>query len=113
MLRIYHNPKCSKSRAALARLEAAGLKPEIVNYLADPPRRDQLEALIDKLDEPASRLLREQPSAGDLSDADVIDILLASPELLQRPIIETQPRALIARPPELLDDFLHIENRAS
>lgn len=112
MLRIYYNPECSKSRAALARLQAAGLEPEIVDYLQKPPQRAQLEALIAKLDEPAAQLLRQHPDAAELGDAEVVATLVAAPELLQRPIVEQDGRAIIARPPERLDAFLAIGDDA-
>lgn len=113
MLRIYYNPECSKSRSALSRLQAAGLEPEIVDYLRQPPLRRQLEDLIGKLDEPAARLLRQQPHNPELRDADVVDALLASPELLQRPIVERDAAAIIARPPETVDEFLGIGSTGS
>lgn len=106
MLRLYYNPKCSKSRAALARLEAAGLQPEVIDYLRMPPTRTMLEAVVRKLDGAPTQLLREAPQADATTAAAVIDALLQSPQLLQRPIIEDDTRALIARPPERLDAFL-------
>jgi len=109
MLRIYHNPGCSKSRAALARLQAAGHKPEIVNYLDAPPSGQQLQALIRKLDVPGAELLRERPEA-IVDDAAVIAALLAAPENMQRPIIEDERRAIIARPPQRADSFVQNKN---
>lgn len=105
MLRIYHNPRCSKSRTALARLRDAGADVETIEYLKTPPQRDQLKTLIEKLDVPASELLREQAGDGGDDNA-IIDALLADPKRLQRPIIEDDTRAIIARPPERADEFL-------
>lgn len=106
MLRIYHNPHCSKSRAALARLQQAGLEPEIINYLNNPPSREQLVTLIDKLDVPATELLREPLDNNSPSHDAIVDAILATPKRLQRPIVEDDTRAIIARPTERLDDFL-------
>lgn len=105
MLRLYHNPRCSKSRAVLARLQESGTELEVIQYLKTPLQRDQLQTIIQKLDVPTSELLREQ--TGDTGDDNaIIDALLAEPKLLQRPIIEDDSRAIIARPPERADEFL-------
>lgn len=108
MLRLYYNPNCSKSRAALARMQAAGLAPQVINYLTDPPQRQQLQALIDKLDEPAAKLLRDHADTEVVDAAEVVTRLLAAPELMQRPVVELETRAIIARPPERIDAFLSI-----
>lgn len=114
MLRIYYNPKCSKSRAALQRLEAAGLTPEVVNYMKNPPSRDQLESLANKLVDPVTHLLREAPDAEEPSSSSaVIAALMAAPEIMQRPIVETQTTALIARDPKRLDSFVNAGETAS
>lgn len=106
MLRIYHNPRCSKSRAALARLHDAGLEPEVIKYLDTPPQRAQLEAIVAKLDRPASELLRDTPDSANMDDAAIIDAILATPKLLQRPIIEDDTRATVGRPTERVDTFI-------
>jgi arsenate reductase len=106
--RIYHNPRCSKSRATLELLEARGIEPEIVEYLKTPPDRATLEALVRKLGESASALVRtgepefreRHPSGSPLSDDEALALLAAEPRLLQRPIVETARAARIGRPPE-------------
>jgi arsenate reductase len=107
-LRIYHNPRCSKSRAALALLEARGLEPEIVEYLATPPDAACLHALLGKLGVAARDLVRSSEDdfhdAGiDLataSDDAIVAALVERPRLLQRPIVELGDAARIGRPPE-------------
>lgn len=114
MLRIYHNPCCSKSCAALALLEDAGKTPDIVNYLDEPPSEERLRKMLAKLDISATELLRSTESAyktlgldrGRVSNEDAIKALLTQPKLMQRPIIETEDRAFIARPPERVKEIL-------
>lgn len=115
MLRLYHNPRCSKSRAALVILEEEGHQPEVIRYLDNPPDEVMLRALVAKLARPAAELLRrnepEFKTLGlarqdDIGDEDAIDALLTQPKLLQRPIIETDAQALVARPPERVRELL-------
>ena len=105
---LYHNPRCSKSRAALALLEENEVQPEIVYYLENPPSREQLLHLLQLLGISLGDLLRssepefEQLGLGDstLSEDILLDIVVEHPKLLQRPIAVKGTRALIARPPE-------------
>ncbi len=105
-VKIYHNPRCSKSRAALALLTAHGAQVEIVDYLAAPPSRAQLKALQRKLGVPALSMVRtNEPefrpfATRALSDTEIFDLLAEQPRLLQRPIVEADGRARIGRPPE-------------
>jgi arsenate reductase len=106
--RIYHNPRCSKSRAALALLNERGVTVEIVDYLRQPLTRSELQRLLDELrvepleivrtNEPEYRALAQ--SGREPTRAEVLDWLAAEPRLLQRPIVEVDGRALIGRPPE-------------
>lgn len=104
--RIYHNPRCSKSRATLALLEQRGIDLEIVDYLASPPSKATLRALMRKLDGPALAMVRTgepefKPYLGrELGDNDVVDLLAEVPRLLQRPIVELGDKARVGRPPE-------------
>lgn len=110
--RIYHNPRCSKSRAALALLEERGIEIEIVSYLDHPPSKADLGALVRKLGVPALALVRtDEPEFRDhrgrtLTDDAVLDLLAAEPRLLQRPIVEVGAHARIGRPPELVLELL-------
>jgi arsenate reductase len=110
--KIYHNPRCSKSRAALALLEQRGVGTEIVDYLASPPSRDVLRGLLRKLRAPALTMVRTdepefQPFKGrDLDEEQILDLLVAHPRLLQRPIVEIGSKARIGRPPEQVLELL-------
>ncbi|MBB6053117.1 arsenate reductase (glutaredoxin) [Armatimonas rosea] len=105
---LYHNPACSKSRAALALLQEHGIAPELVLYLETPPSVEQLEAVLQKLGQPARTLLRtdepEYTTLGldnpALTDTELLAALAAHPRLLQRPIAVFGERAVIGRPPE-------------
>ncbi len=105
---LYHNPRCSKSREALALLESRGFTPEIVLYLETPPDRGELSSLLHKLGIPARALLRTKESEytdlglkdPDLSDDALIDAMIQHPRLIERPIAIVGERATIGRPPE-------------
>lgn len=113
-LTLYHNPRCSKSRAALALLEARGLTPTIVHYLETPPSVEQLRELLRKLGLPARQLLRsgeEQYSALNLADSSLseeqlLSAMAAQPKLIERPILLVGNRAVIGRPTEKLLELL-------
>lgn len=105
---IYHNPRCSKSREALALLEARGIEPEIVLYLQDPPSKATLKGLVKKLGlETARGLMRVKEAPYTELDLDnvraetaLIDAMHANPVLIERPIVVNGERAVIGRPPE-------------
>jgi arsenate reductase len=104
--KIYHNPRCSKSRATLALLRERGVDLEIVDYIAAPPSKATLRELMRKLGGPALAMVRTEdqefrPHAQRaLTDEEVVDLLAAEPRLLQRPIVEIGASARIGRPPE-------------
>lgn len=105
---IYHNPECSKSRAALALLEENDVSPEIIYYLETPPNIEDLKKLLDKLNLQLSDIIRRSEDDFDelglddetLSEEIVLDLLQKHPQLLQRPIVVKGDKAIIARPPE-------------
>jgi len=105
---LYHNPRCSKSREALALLEANGCKPEVVLYLDTPPTAKQLKTLLASLDISARQLLRKtedlykELNLADekLSEAALIKAMVANPKLIERPIFINGDRAIVGRPPE-------------
>lgn len=113
---IFHNPRCSKSRQALLLLQDRGVEVDVRLYLQDAPDRGELEQLLARLGLQARELLRKgeadyrerQLSNPDLSDADLIDAMVACPKLIERPIVIRGERAVVGRPPEhvlaLLDD---------
>lgn len=102
--RIYHNPRCSKSRAALALLEEHGAAVEVIDYIANPLSRAELAALLKKLDGDALDLVRrDDPELAKRAAAapdKIPDLLAENPRALQRPIVEVGRRAVIGRPPE-------------
>jgi arsenate reductase (glutaredoxin) len=106
-LTIYHNPKCSKSRATLALLEQRGTRPRIVRYLETPPTAAELEAIVAKLGIRPEQLVRKgedvfQSKYADkkLSDAEWIEAMAQDPILIERPIVVRGAKAVIGRPPE-------------
>lgn len=111
---IYHNPRCSKSRAALELLNSDDCEPEIIEYLDTPPSRETLEALLDMLGMEPRELIRthekEYQEAGlenpDLSRADLIAAMIKHPRLIERPIVVKDGKAAIGRPPEKVLDIL-------
>lgn len=111
---IYHNPRCSKSRQTLQILRDAGIEPEIVEYLKNPPSAAELEAILDKLDLEPRALMRtkETPyaenSLGDdsLGREALIDAMVENPVLIERPIVVKGERAVLGRPPENVTELL-------
>jgi arsenate reductase (glutaredoxin) len=110
---IYHNPRCTKSRQAMQVVDELGADVDVVRYLETPPDATTLREIVDKLeDDPADLVRREQWSelgvtAGDVSTSEgVVDVLVAHPQLLQRPLLVTPDRAIIGRPTERVRDLL-------
>lgn len=110
-MKYWHNPRCSKSREGLALLQARGIAPEIVDYLANPPSATELVAVMDKLGGDPRRLVRFKEalagelglSADDTRSAHEWAVLLAAhPRLIERPVLEDATRAVIGRPTEAL-----------
>ncbi len=105
---IYHNPRCSKSRATLALLEARGLKPKIVDYLKTPPSAAELKAILNKLGLKPRDILRAGETVyaelglktRDLDDDALIAVMVKNPILIERPIVVAGDRCAIGRPPE-------------
>ncbi|MEX5331389.1 arsenate reductase (glutaredoxin) [Pseudomonas paraeruginosa] len=111
---LLHNPRCSKSRAALELLEARGLQPQVVRYLETPPSATELKSILAKLGLPARQLLRtgeEEYKALGLDDASLgeealIQAMAAHPRLIERPVLVAGDRAVIGRPPEKVLEIL-------
>ncbi|MCK5902611.1 MAG: arsenate reductase (glutaredoxin) [Cocleimonas sp.] len=113
--RIYHNPRCSKSRATLALLEAKGEQADIVHYLETPPDRETLVELLEQLGLDHPRLLMRQGESiykeldlanEALSPDDLLTAMLENPLLIERPIVVKNGKAMIGRPPEAILDIL-------
>jgi len=111
---LYHNPRCSKSRAALELLQAHGVEPQVVRYLETPPDAATLRALLRKLGLCARQLLRsseeEYKSLGladpTLDEEALLRAMLEHPKLIERPILVVGERALVGRPPERVLELL-------
>lgn len=113
MLKIYHNPRCSKSRAALAYLDEKGLKPEIRLYLKEPYTVEEMEDVLKRMNKEPQEIIRTQEKLyksdykGKIFNHDEwIKILLESPQLIQRPIIVSNHKAIFAVPAEEMDAIL-------
>jgi arsenate reductase (glutaredoxin) len=111
---IWHNPSCGTSRNTLAMIRTTGIEPTVVEYLITPPDRTTLERLIDAAGLTPCALLRRRgtPYAelglddDTLSDAAVIDAMIANPILINRPIVETPLGTRLCRPSEIVLDIL-------
>ena len=111
---IYHNPRCSKSRATLALLEERGIEPEIRRYLDDPPDAAELRRLLGMLGLEPRQLMRkgeaeyrEQGLADEsLGDEQLIAAMAATPKLIERPIVVAGGKAALGRPPESVLEIL-------
>ena len=107
-LEIYHNPRCSKSRQTLQMLEERGFEPSITEYLKTPPDRAELERILSMLGMQPRDLMRkkeaEYKEAGldnpDLSREQLIQGMIDHPKLIERPIVISDGKAVIGRPPE-------------
>jgi arsenate reductase len=111
---VYQKPTCSKCRATLALLENSGKEFDAVNYYEVPLTFERLRELIDKLGLPVRDILRsDEPLARDLglterqlSDEELIRIMVENPDLIQRPIVVRGDEAVLCRPPENVRKFL-------
>lgn len=113
MTKIFHNPRCSKSRQALALLRENDVEPEITEYLKTPPDNAALRDVLAKLGLAAHAILRTKEEAyaacglsPESSEAEILSAIVTYPILLERPIIIKGNRAVIGRPPENVRDLL-------
>ena len=104
---IWHNPRCSKSRASLALLEENGVTPEQVLYLETPPSKDQITQTLSYLNAKAIDIMRTtEPTfktlnlSKDLDELVLIEAMVNNPILIERPIVIAGNQAVIGRPPE-------------
>ncbi|WP_323038014.1 arsenate reductase family protein [Pararhodobacter sp.] len=104
---VWHNPRCSKSRAALEFLDARGITPEVQLYLKDAPTKAQIRDMLGALGLPAADLLRKDGAAlRSLPDEDIIAAMAADPSLIERPVIRNGDKAVIGRPTEAIAALL-------
>jgi arsenate reductase len=105
---IYHNPRCSKSRAALALLRARGIEPRVIEYLVEPPDPAELDRILRLLELEPRQLMRKGESEYQALGLDdpkldreaLIVAMVAHPKLIERPIVLASGKAALGRPPE-------------
>jgi arsenate reductase len=112
-IKIYHNPKCSKSRNTLALLEEQGVEAEVIKYLETPPSKEELKALLKMLGMGARELMRtkediyKELGLKDIEDEEaLIDAMVENPKLIERPIVVKDAKAVIGRPIENVVELL-------
>ena len=113
-MKIYHNPRCSKSRQALAILQDSKVEFEVIEYLKNPPTEQELSEIIAKLGIAARDLIRQKEEEFKqlgvkqdvLSHDSAITLMANEPKLMERPIVVTDEKAVIGRPPENVFDLL-------
>jgi arsenate reductase len=111
---VFHNPKCSKSRATLEILDCRGVTHDVVEYLRTPPDRATLARILALLGGTPGALVRRDQRYRELGlrEADhatreqVVDLLVRHPELMERPVVVAGDRAVIGRPPERVLELL-------
>ncbi|MCF1421901.1 arsenate reductase (glutaredoxin) [Mangrovimonas futianensis] len=113
MIQIYHNPRCSKSRQGLAILENSGKEFEVIKYLEDIPSEKEFKEVLKKLGISPIELVRKNEAIWksdfkrkDLSDDELIQIMLEHPKLIERPIVVNNNKAVIGRPPEKIESII-------
>jgi arsenate reductase (glutaredoxin) len=107
-VKIYHNPRCTKSRQTLQLLKDRGIEPEVIEYLKTPPSSAELTDILDKLAMEPRELIRKQEAEYKVNGLDnkaldkqsLIDGMVANPILIERPIVIANNKAAIGRPPE-------------
>jgi len=106
-MKIYHNPRCSKSRQTLKILTDNGIEPEILEYLIDVPTIEELKTVLKKLGLAPIQILRkgeavfkEKYKGQDLSDDQWLAAMVENPKLIERPIVINGNKAVLGRPPE-------------
>jgi len=113
MIKIYHNPRCSKSRQGLAYLEEKSIQPEIIKYLDRGLKTEELKEILLKLNYSPRDLIRKNEAVWksefkdkDLTDREIIQSMIDHPKLMERPIIINGNKAVVGRPTEKIDEIL-------
>ncbi|PSH15741.1 arsenate reductase (glutaredoxin) [Yersinia pseudotuberculosis] len=113
---IYHNPRCSKSRETLALVEQQGITPQVVLYLETPPSVDKLKELLQQLGfSDVRQLMRTKEDLYNALNLDdrgltqdqLLQAMADNPKLIERPIVVTQGKARIGRPPEQVLEIIN------
>ena len=113
-IKIYHNPKCGTSRNTLALIKNSGENPEVIEYLINPPTKTELKQLIADMGEGVRAVIRTKEAIyaalnmqdEGLSEDALIDLMLAHPILINRPVVVTPLGTKLCRPSELVLDIL-------
>lgn len=111
---VYHNPRCSKSRAAMEYLEENGIEADVVKYMDSPPDANDIKDLLSMLGMTPRELMRKHEKvfkdAGlddpTFTDDELIEAMAQCPSLIERPIVVNNGKAVLARPPETVQDIL-------
>lgn len=113
MFKIYHNPRCKKSRAGLQYLQEKGIDPEIVEYIKNPISEEELKDVLVRLNKKPIEIIRTQEAifksdfkGKDFTDDEWVKILVENPKLISRPIVVKGPKAVIGDPAEEIDVLL-------
>ncbi len=113
MIKIYHNPRCRKSREGLAILENSGKEFEIVRYLENVPDKEEMAAILEALQLSPEAIIRkneaiwkEKFKGRDLSEEELIDAMISNPKLIERPIVVKDGLGVVGRPPENIKQLL-------
>jgi arsenate reductase len=113
MVKIYHNPRCTKSRESLKLLEDKGVQIQVIEYLTQIPTKAELKSVLKLLGISAFELLRkneeifkEQFKGIDLTEEEWIEVMIEHPKLIERPIVINGKKAVIGRPPERVLEIL-------
>ena len=112
-VKIYHNPRCSKSRQTLEIIHQQGLKPEIIKYLETPPTVKEIELVLSMLKLEPKQLMRKNETEykqffteESLNRDQLIELMHKYPKVIERPIVLSNNKAVIGRPPESVLDIL-------
>lgn len=113
-IKIYHNPRCGTSRNTLALIKNSGENPEVIEYLNDPPSKETLKQLIQQIGKGVRAVIRSKEPVystlnmedNNLSDDALIDLMLAHPILINRPIVVSPMGTKLCRPSEEVLDIL-------
>lgn len=113
-IKIFHNPRCSKSRQTLQLLADNNVQAEIIEYLKQAPSKTELESILSLLGFSPRQLMRKGEAIykelnlaeESLSDEQLLDAMLSNPILIERPIVLANGKAAIGRPPESVLDII-------
>jgi len=113
MIKIYHNPRCRKSREGLALVEASGQPYEIVYYLDKVQSKQELKEIVNQLGIAPIDLVRTQEAiwkseykGKELTDDMILEAMSKNPKLIERPIVLDNRKGVVGRPPEKISKFL-------